>query len=90
MINPAAVTLLVGIFTFLEVVFLFPGCPPRSETWNVGGGYYLFISEKDARKGICKFQLQRTNSEIFAAHPIFYGDKLCMPAATSAFYQSVM
>ena len=27
MINPAAVTLLVGIFTFLEVVFLFPALP---------------------------------------------------------------
>jgi len=85
MINPAAVTLLVGIFTFWEVVFLFRGRPSRP--WQEGG-YRLFISAKGACKGICKFQLQRTNRKIFTIHPFFYGDKLCMDAATSAFYQS--
>jgi len=88
MINPAAVTLLVGIFTFCEVVFLFPGRPPKSEFLKDGGGYRLFVSAKDACKGIGKYQLQRTNSEIFATHPFFFGDKLCTHAATPAFYQS--
>jgi hypothetical protein len=49
-----------------------------------------FFSAKGARKGIGKFQLQRTNPENFAIHPFFYGDKLCMHAATAAFYQSLM
>ena len=87
MINPAAVTLLVGIFTFCEVVFLFPGCPSRLRQ---KGWYRLFISANGDCKGIGKIQLQRTNPEIFAVHPLFNGYKLCMHAATPAFYQSLM
>lgn len=85
MINPAAVTLLVGIFTFCEVVFLFPvfalSLPARRRVQIV---YFC----KGACKGIGKYQLQRTNNEIFTTHPFFYGDKLCMHAATPVLYQS--
>jgi hypothetical protein len=48
-----------------------------------GGGYRLFFSSKGACKGKGKFQLQRTNPEIFTVHPFFYADKLNMRAATS-------
>jgi hypothetical protein len=71
-------------------VFLFPVCLPTSDFNNDRGDYRLFFSAKGARKGICKFQLQRTNPEIFAAHPLFYGDKLFIHAATSAFQQSLV
>jgi len=88
MINPAAVTLLVGIFTFCEVVFLFPGGPPKSEFLKRRRRVQIVYFCKGACKGIGKYQLQRTNSEIFTTHPFFYGDKLCMHAATRVLYQS--
>jgi hypothetical protein len=85
MINPAAVTLLVGIFTFCEVVF-FIFCLAFSLLARRRVQIVYFC--KGACKGIGKFQLQRTNSEIFTTHPFFYGDKLCMHAATPVIYQS--
>ena len=85
MINPAAVTLLVGIFNFCEVVFYFMAALPAS----VGMGYRLFLPKAPA-KVYANFKYKVQRGKIFTVHPFYCGDKLCICAAASAFYPSFM
>jgi hypothetical protein len=62
MINPAAVTLFVGILTFVKLLF-YSSFARRS----LGeGGVHTFVFWQFACKGIRKMQLQRTNKENFS------------------------
>ena len=86
MINPAAVTLLVGIFTFREVVVFLFRLARRS---YCKGGYRLFnsvpVTIGTASKGISKNQSEPLNGKIFAAYKVFGGDKLCRDAVCPFF-----
>ena len=73
MINPAAVTLLVGIFTFREVMVFGSGLP--AEAIAMAGTDCLFL-QKTACKCISKNQSEPLNGKIFAAYQFFGGDKL--------------